>query len=169
MFAELSDAVQITNAVLSFLSVILAPVVAYLVGKLRAKDAEIEEQRAKAKDSASVAADAVRVMQVAVDRKREAEGLPAVKPMADVKPEHQSPVTEAQAATAQQATLRAAVTAAALELGVAGRAKPPAPTDAEGDAVHADAELISKAAAVAAVLAIPAAADPAAEPEKKEG
>lgn len=174
MFAEVSDAVQITNAILSFLSVLLAPLVALLLARLKTKDAEIKDEKAKSQDLASVATDAVRVMQVAVDKKREAEGLPPVKPVADVKPEHHSPVTEAQQATADQATLRAAVTAAALELGVPARENPPGPGPKEkagGEApdagsAEASEDLVSKAEVVAAVLAVKPP-EPEPEAEKK--
>jgi len=64
-----------------------------------------------------------RLEQEAVDR-RQREGLPPVAPVAPVLPEHQSPSTTAQRATAAMATLRARLVAA--ELGM-----PELPTEQE--------------------------------------
>jgi len=92
---------------------------------MASKDQQLTDIKAERDNYKSVANDAVRLMGEAVNRQREATGLPRIAAMAPVQPEHQSPTTEAEETTAHQATLRAAVTAAALFMGVPGRSDPP--------------------------------------------
>lgn len=139
---------------------------------MAAKDTALADAKATAENYKSVANDAVRIMQAALVKQKEAEGKIGVKQLAPVLPEHQSPVTEAELATANQATLRAAVTAAALELGLPPRSTPPdvLPEDTRPDSEKVrdltpeseqrltalDMEgLVSKTEVVQAVLAVP--------------
>ncbi len=146
---------------IAVITTLLGAVVAALTAIFRllmaAKDAQIADLVARLKNSDSVGGDAVRMMQIAMEQKRAAEGMPSIKPLAPVIPEHQSPVTEAEEATARQATRRAEVTAAALELGVPGRK---ANTEQTSEPPETHVDLVSKLEAVAAVLALPARSAP---------
>lgn len=127
---------------------------------MAAKDAALADAKATGENYKSVANDAVRIMQAALIKQKEAEGQVGIRQLAPVQPEHQSPVTEVELTTANQATLRAAVTAAALELGLPPRSNPP-------DIVTEDnrpeseklrdpvPDLVSKSKAIEAVLAVP--------------
>ncbi len=140
----------------ALLTGVIGALVAIFKLLMAAKDQQIADIKTSADNFKSVAADAVRMMQEEQARRRRAEGKPHVDPLAPVEPEHQSPVTEAEEATAHLATLRAAVTAAALELGVPPRSSPP---DTGGG-------LISKADAVRAVLSVPAEEAPEGPPRE---
>ena len=131
--AELAVVTALLGAVATALTVIFKLLMA-------AKDQALIDCKAERDNYKSVAIDANRVLQVSLEKLRASEGTAPVHPLAPVKPEHQSPVTPREATTADQATLRAAVTAAALELGVPGRT---------GDVQ------ISKTEAVAAVMSLP--------------
>lgn len=86
-----------------------------------AKDLRFSEMQANYETYKTLAADARKIMDIAVTTKLAQDGKPTPEPIARVVPEHRSPVTEAQAIAADQATLRAAITAAALALGEPAR------------------------------------------------
>lgn len=143
---------------------------------IAAKDSALADAKATAENYKSVANDAVRIMQAALVKQKEAEGQVGVRQLAPVQPEHQSPVTPAEAVTAHQATLRAAVTAGALQLGVPPRSEPantrPEDTRPEserrGDFAPPAEALVSKVEAVQAVLALPAVKLEASLPPEEE-
>jgi hypothetical protein len=161
---EIAVITTLLGAVVAALSIIFKLLMA-------AKDAALVDCKAERDNYRSVANDAVRIMQAAMAKQREAQGEPPIKVIAPVLPEHQSPVTPAEQETAHQATLRAAVTAAALELGVPARSrKPDEPVDEAGEA---SSTFITKTAAVQAVMALPGLPattmpeKPAEKPEEK--
>jgi hypothetical protein len=147
---------------IAIIGVLLSAVIGALITIFKlllvAKDAAMADVKAERENYKKAADDAVRMMEGYAAALRQAKGEPPVAPLAAVRPEHQSPVTERELTTAHQATLRAAVTAAALELGLPPR----------GDASDHDkaAETILKSEAIAAVMKL----EPISMPEeKKEG
>ncbi len=167
--------VKLGGGEITVIGILLGSVVTALVAVFKllmsARDSQLADRTAERDNYRSVAADAVRMMEAAVTKQRAAEGLPPIKPLAAVLPEHQSPVSEAEETTAHQATLRAAVTAAGLELGVPSRSDPPTSAGQPSE----QPTLVSKVDAIAAVLALPpvepAAPDPheTSVPNAREG
>ncbi len=89
--------------------------------QLKDRDIDIVKVREDRDVWRSIAMDAQRVLISSEERRRTLEGKIPTRHLAAVVPEHQSPPTDAQVMTAEQATVRALVTAVAAELQVPPR------------------------------------------------
>lgn len=125
--------------------------------RIKAVETERDNWKALGLEAASVTL-------TAANNARIKEGRPPLKVLADVVPEHNSPVTPEQFRTAELATVRAAVVAATLDLGIDPRILPL--QDKTQQVADKAAEVAVKAAEVAGE--VKAATSPSAIDEPKE-
>jgi hypothetical protein len=131
LFAEASDAVQITSAILSFLAILLAPLVAVLAANLKSMNSRLLEEKSRKLSYKSIAMDAVASNKEMANSMLIKDGRAPLPTVADVVPEAHSPSTERQREEATIATLRAEMAQIRLAAGQEPKPHPPHATAAE--------------------------------------
>lgn len=92
-------------------------------------DAQITDLKDQRKSYQEIADESTRALEYKVNELRGKKGKPPTLKVAPIVPEHSSPVSETQQATADLQTIRARLTAAVLELGLPARKASPTQQD----------------------------------------
>lgn len=131
LLAEVSDALQITMAVLSFLSVVMAPVIAILWAKARILNNQLEDEKAVKQSYKDITKEAVASSKEMANYVLKKDDKPPLLFVAPVVPESHSPSTVKQREAAEIATWRADMASLKLAVGQDPRAEPPHATAAQ--------------------------------------
>jgi Flp pilus assembly protein TadB len=119
MFAEMSTqewafVLILAGAVATVFKLLMASKDAQLAAQATQYEARLKDLDSQRKSYKEIAEEAVLIVESKVNQRLDAAGHPATKVLASVVPEHSSPVSVEQQATADLQTLRARITAATL-------------------------------------------------------
>jgi len=121
MFADVTFTTEGLTVILTLLGALWGAIGILFKKLIDAKDQHIKSAQDRGDSYREMAEEAIDDLEKAANRKLRAEGKAHFTKVADVVPEHSSPVSQKQQETADLATMRARLVAATLELGLAPR------------------------------------------------
>lgn len=123
-----TEAIVVASALLVGLSGAVVVIFKMLIA---AKDEQLKDSESRAQSYKEMAEEAIKNLEAKVNELRSASGRPNFPVVPDVVPEHNSPTSPKQQATADLQTLRARLVAATVQLGLPAREAAP-PVAGEG-------------------------------------